>query len=357
MSVGVIGVGVYLPDEVRENDWWPDNVVQGWQQKNEETKKRLCAQNSSAPQSDGQRLIQAALSELLDDPFRGSLQRRVMPQNMVTSDMEVFAAEDVLRQTGVSADEVGILLTHSSVPDYLATNVACTVHSALGLPDNCFSLSVEAACNSFQLQLAIAEPWIRSGRARYGLLIQSSGTSRILPYDKPFSAWFGDGATAVLVGPVKTQGLVGSSHRTDGTFQNTLVASVPGGKWFESGPTTLCTTDMRRAQQMFLTCADQAREVIAEALQKGKLAAEDVNFYACHQPTPWMRKVTQKYAGLSSARWLDTFRWAGSLFAANIPLVMWSAQKEGLLSDGDVVATCAAGSGVTYSSLVLQWGR
>ena len=32
-AVGILGVGLHLPSEIRKNDWWSDEVVAGWQEK------------------------------------------------------------------------------------------------------------------------------------------------------------------------------------------------------------------------------------------------------------------------------------------------------------------------------------
>ena len=69
------------------------------------------------------------------------------------------------------------------------------------------------------------------------------------------------------------------------------------------------------------------------------------------------RRVAQECAGLRRARFVDTYATAGTLSAANVPLVLEVARREGSLQDGDVVATFSGGSGETYSSLILRWGR
>ena len=55
------------------------------------------------------------------------------------------------------------------VPDYLTPPNSCAVHWKLGLPKNCFVAAVDGTCNSFLLQLALAEQMILGGQARYGL--------------------------------------------------------------------------------------------------------------------------------------------------------------------------------------------
>jgi 3-oxoacyl-[acyl-carrier-protein] synthase III len=357
ISVGIHGLGTYLPSEIRRNDWWPKDIVARWR-------------TGAAPQQDpfadaegrlvteGMRRVAAAIAASCSDPFRGACERRVMPSEMRSTDMEIAAARDALSRSRIDPQQIGLVLTHTTVPDYLETNGACTVHHALGLARSCIALSVEAACNSFHLQLAIAEKMIQAGAVQYALLVQSCSVSRLLPYDKAYSAWFGDGATAVVVGPVSSgRGVCGQAHRCDGALNNTLVAGVPGARWHDTGRVELYSENIAAAQHVFLTVADAGEEVVAEALDAAGLTRSAIDFYASHQGASWLREVTQRHMRLDRAKSVDTFAWTGSLFGANVPLVLALGEREGMIADDSIVLTYAGGSGITWSSFVLKWGR
>jgi 3-oxoacyl-[acyl-carrier-protein] synthase-3 len=72
---------------------------------------------------------------------------------------------------------------------------------------------------------------------------------------------------------------------------------------------------------------------------------------------PWFRPVTQQFAGLDHAKSVDTFQSTGSLSAANIPFGLYVAEREGRLRHGDAAVFFAGGSGETWSSVALRWGR
>jgi 3-oxoacyl-[acyl-carrier-protein] synthase III len=357
--VGILGVGVYLPDEIRTNDFWPAAVAATWLQKWQERLPSMSnwySEDEQAPSS-GIAQVLAALMDIKNDPFQGSIERRVAPLDMPSSQMEIRAAKDALERANIPASEIGMLVSYSSVPDYLTTPNACAVHSALGLPEKCFTFSVEAACNSFLLQLSLAEKMIRCGQARYALLVQSSNFTRLIPSDQSPSPMFGDGATAVVVGAVADElGILGQSHHTDGRLHCALATGVPGKRWYDEGRNVFYANNLDLARQQIVVVADHSRQVITEALDDAGMATKDVDFYAPHQGTAWLRAVTQKFAGLDGARYTDTFRFAASLSAANIPLVLATAQREKNLRKGDVVAMFGGGAGETWSSVVMRWG-
>jgi 3-oxoacyl-[acyl-carrier-protein] synthase-3 len=109
------------------------------------------------------------------------------------------------------------------------------------------------------------------------------------------------------------------------------------------------------ARRQFLELPDQAKDLVERALVQAGLEKSDVRFWACHQGTPWIGKLTQEHLGLDHAIRVDTFKWAGSLSGANLPLVLSVGEREGVLRRGDVVALFTGGSGMTGTGMVLRW--
>ncbi|WP_437981643.1 3-oxoacyl-ACP synthase III family protein [Sorangium sp. So ce117] len=357
-SVGILGIGVFLPEEVRTNDWWPEPVVERWRAQARESLLRPEREPELPDLGPGARAILAGMASVEADPFRGVRERRVKAPGTEASDMEAAAARRALAAAGVSPGEVDLLLSNSQLPDYLGQPTAARVHHLLGLSPRCFTFGVDASSNGFLSQLSVAEQLVRSGRARCALLVQSSGWQHLVPRELAHSAWFGDAATAVVVGPVRDGlGLLGQAHGTDGTLFEAMVVGTPGGRWYEGKPVTLYPAELRQAREMLIGIADRGKWVLDAALTEAALGPEDVGFYACHQSTAWFRAVTQAFFGLTNAASYDFFPRTGSLSACNIPFALAMAEREGHLQEGDVVATHAGGSGICFSSVVLRWGR
>ncbi|MCA1664428.1 MAG: hypothetical protein LC659_09200 [Myxococcales bacterium] len=199
-SIGIQSVAAYLPETVRKNDFWPPEVVAKWRDRMASMLPRADA--LPADSTEGMRLTMQALLALRDDPFQGVRERRVVADEMLSSDMEVRAARMALEQAGVAVADIDLLITHTMVPDYLEVNSASIVQHKLGARRECLSFGIDAVCTSFLLQLQLAEQMIRSGQARRALVTQSSACSRLGPWDQPFSAHLGDCATALVIGTV-----------------------------------------------------------------------------------------------------------------------------------------------------------
>jgi 3-oxoacyl-[acyl-carrier-protein] synthase-3 len=272
--------------------------------------------------------------------------------------MEYEAASEAIRRANIDPNDIGLLLVNTLAPDFLVTNNACLLHHRLGLSPRCFTLATEAACNAFLMQVTVAQQMIAAGQAKYALVVQTCNISPLLPYDLAHSAWFGDGCAATVLGPVaEGLGVLATSHRTEGSFHGTIVAGVPEACWYrDGGKLSVYSADRAGARKMMLQLPENAAEVTSDVLAQRGYSAADIDFFAPHQATRWMRRVVQEHLRVTKARYVETFHWAASMFGANIPVALSVGEREGLLRHGDLVLTFAGGAGTTHSSVLLRWG-
>ncbi len=352
-NVGILGLGVYLPPEIRRNDWWPAEAVARWMS------ERRAAPKPPPPDqlTEGARRVIRAMAEQALDPFRFAVERRVMPGGMGVLDMEEQAARAALAQAGVEPGSIDLLLTYTLVPDDLLASPASKLHHRLGLPRSCFALHTDASSHAFLMQLTLAEVMIRAGHARRALLVQSCVPSRLLDMSDAISPTFGDAATAAVVGPVSSgRGIEASVSYTDGSNPRALVVSVPGGACYDRGRAVLHEGDPSQAQQLFLGAPDAFKESVDEVLARAARAHREIDFFCVHQGAPWLRRLVQEYVGLPAARSVETFATMGYVFGSTLPAALALAQETRALGDGDLVMLVAGGPGATYGATVLRWG-
>src|SRR5262245_7330749 len=84
VPAGILGIGSYLPPQVRTNDFWPSTFTENIEQKR--NKDFLAIERSS----DGQKTeippeIAAAMAALGTDPFFGARRRHVLDDDAETS--------------------------------------------------------------------------------------------------------------------------------------------------------------------------------------------------------------------------------------------------------------------------------
>jgi len=358
-NIGILGIGTYLPKEIRENKWWPIEVVENWI----DDKRRFSSAfdldaldlEDLSPEA---KILIETLNNLKRKPdvFEGSKIRHIMEPNEKTTDMEIAAASIALKNAEISPDKIDFLIIQSTLPDILLDANACIVHKALKLPAACFSHDVSGMCNAFLQQLFVAQGFIRSGIAKYGLLIQSSGMSRLIEREHPSSPFFGDGATAIVVGPVpKNQGVISIKNHTNGGLGSYFTTGVPGKRWYDEGRIKTYILHVSSGPLLNFNAVEQSKLLIESALLESRLDKSELQFYAGHQGMSWFREVTQKAIGIPRANTYDTFGKYASLVGSNIPLVLSLAAQNNILKRGDNVAAFSPGSGMTASGMIMKW--
>lgn len=357
MNVGILGIGFYLPKQVRTNDWWPKSITDKWMEDKERTQiavREIDLESDDTPEEI--RLLLNAMSSYKNDPFDGSVKRYVMADNEKTSDLEIQAAKEVLQNTGISPKKIDFILGATTLSDKLNDSNACLVQHGVGIPKSVYSQDIVGMCNSFLSQLKIAKALIQNGGMKYGLLIQSSGMSRFVRKAHPMSPAFGDGASAVLVGPVDDgYGVLDVECETDGSFANYLMLGSPGKRWYEAGEITTYFYDPAKAIQVVIAGLASGRPMTEAALAKLKLRKEDVNFFAGHQGAIWFRRVSQKLIGLDKAKFFDTYPLYSGLVGVNIPATLYNASKEKIIKKGDIISSYAPATGQVSYSVLIRW--
>jgi 3-oxoacyl-[acyl-carrier-protein] synthase-3 len=352
-NVGILATGMYMPSEIRRNDWWPSEVVARWMQQ----RGAMASPPVPADVSDGARRVLRAHAEQLADPFQGAVERRVLAADMTIADMEERAAREAIARSRIDPSLIDLLLTHSVVPDHQMTNPACELHERLGLSPRCLSMHTEATAYTVLGQLALAEASIAAGRTEYGLLVQSCAATRLIEMDDPNSVLLGDGATAVVVGPASAgHGFLSAVHYTEGRYPRSLIMSVRGGRWFDDGRVRVHIGDPRQLYEAHLRIPDTCAESVIAALRSSGLALSDVDFLCVFQGTPWLQGVVYEQLGIRELEPFDIFRRFGYLSSAMIPAALYVAEQEGKLADGDLVVLTGGGTGMTYGASVLRWG-
>ena len=187
--------------------------------------------------------------------------------------------------------DIDFLLVQSMCPDFLNTPDGCRIHEVLGLPSRTFTTTVEASCAGFLQQLVLAQGLIATGVGTRGLIVQSAPMSRILRQADPWSAAFGDGAAAAVVGAVaEGYGILTQAHATDGSTHGGLVTGVPGARWHDEGAAYMYVANNDHARKMVMSIPDAVKDLVEISLAEAGVGPEDVAFIAAHQATILVRR-------------------------------------------------------------------
>lgn len=349
-GVGIVGLGVALPGQVRSNAWWrehhpesfaADDFVRG-------TERALEARGADWRGR--------------DDPFRGAVERRVLEDERRPSDLEADACRAALASCGCGPDEVDLFVGFSQVQDDVGPANVNPVARRLGLPHAVTALGVDAGCASFVPHTALAVRMIQAGDHARALLYQSSAISRVTDYSKPASVLGGDGAVAEVIAPVEPGlGFVGRVQRHRARYCEGLVLARQDGdpRWYEAGSAMrVWSRDREAAHQMGVDAGEFARETCAAVLERNGAAVPDVDFFVCAQAAAWFGEACAQAVGMPGGRYLTTaehFERYGHLMAGSLPLNLYVAWSTGRLRKGDLVLAYSPGVGFVQAAMLLRW--
>lgn len=260
------------------------------------------------------------------------------------------ATVQALDRAGLAPGQVDVLVVATCTPNGNFPSVAAQIQGALGLPQHCVALDVNAACSGFVHALAVARGLL-AGMAgavrRHAVIVGAEQFSKILDFDdRSTCVLFGDGAGAVVMGAepapqgLERQGLLAVSMGTDGTL----------------GP-ALCTVDgyiQMNGREVYKHAVRQMGQVPGVLADAG-LTIDDVAHLVPHQANVRILEAAAKGLGLDSVRVVVTVDRHANTSAASIPLALDVANGQGRLRQGDVVLLEAFGAGFVWGEAVLRW--
>ncbi len=100
----------------------------------------------------------------------GIKERRVTADDVFTSDIAAFAAENALKNAGVSAEEIDLIIVAIISPDTYTPSVSCIVQEKIGAA-NAVAFDMNAACTGFVFALTYAKQYIQNGVFKRALVI------------------------------------------------------------------------------------------------------------------------------------------------------------------------------------------
>jgi len=150
------------------------------------------------------RLTNADLERLVDTTDAwivertGIRERRIAAAAETTATLAVAAGEAAIKQAGIQAEEVDLLIVATTTPEQPVPETSAFVHEGLGL--RCGAFDVGAGCAGFVYSLITGSVFLLGGGLGSVLIMGSETLSRIVDYkDRQTCVLFGDGAGAVLL--------------------------------------------------------------------------------------------------------------------------------------------------------------
>jgi 3-oxoacyl-[acyl-carrier-protein] synthase III len=306
--------------------------------------------------------LEVMLGEPLDAWLRanvGIVERRVMADDQVTSDLCVIAAQRAMARASVSAEELDLVIVASDTPDYLSPGTSSVVQHKLGAR-RAGTFDVNCACASWVTALDVGSKAIVADTDyRRVLVIGAYAMTRFLNWkDKRTATLFADGAGAVVLGASERPGVLAAKLAAVGEYHDAL-GIYTGGSARPATAKTIAAQGaphvefVRKFPATFNT--ERWPELVRATLHKAGLGLDEVSLFLFTQLNLRTIEAVMEamHQPVAKAHWImDKWGYTGS---ACIPMALDDAVTQGRLTPGDVVVLCASGGGISMAAAVIRW--
>ncbi len=326
-SVGITGVGKYMPEDILTN---------------EDLSKMVDTNNEWIMERTGIK------------------ERRIVKENIATSDLGTEAARAALQDAKLRPEDIDLIIVATTTPDHAFPSTACIIQSNLGLV-NAAAFDLSAACSGFVYGLATASSFISSGAYKKILVIGSEVFSKIINWeDRNTCILFGDGAGAcVLERCEEGYGILSFDLGADGTGGNCLIVPAGGSRM----PTSSKTLEQKEhllqmdGKEVFKFGVRIMERATRNALDKANLTTEDVDFLVPHQANIRIIDSASKKLKINSEKLCINLEKYGNMSSASIPVALEEAVKMNKIKKGDIVVLVGFGAGLTWGSMAIKWSK
>lgn len=158
---------------------------------------------------------------------------KALPEQ-TASDLATAAAENLLRQTGIAKEDIGLMVLITQSPDYRRPSSASVVQKRLGLPIDCSCMEINLGCSGFIYGLQVTSCMMSSSNVKHAILLMGETASKLVdPHDRSIVMMYGDAGAAILL-ERNEESHITTLLRSDGNRFKSII--LPAGGFRDMNP-------------------------------------------------------------------------------------------------------------------------
>ena len=275
----------------------------------------------------------------------GIASRRVAGPDESLADMAAAAGGKALAGSGLSPEDIDLVIVANCTPEAPIPNTAATVARRLGImAPGAYDLN--AACAGFCYALAAASDSVRAGTATNVLVIGAEKLSQWVDWtDRSTAIIFADGAGAAVVSPLADEddesGIGPVVWGSDGDMADKIVISDRNSFIHQEG------------QAVFRWATTALHPVAKEACRRAGVDPSELTAFIPHQANLRIIESIARRLGAPQALVADDIVTAGNTSSASIPLALSRMAERGELPSGSPALLLGFGAGICYAAQVI----
>ncbi len=288
----------------------------------------------------------------------GIKERRIASPEQATSDLAYEASVKALKNAGLNAEDIDLIIVATVSPDMLTPSAACILQMKLGAV-NAIAFDINAACTGFIYALSVADKFIKTGASKKALVVGAETLSRFTDWtDRTTCVLLADGAGAVILEPTKNDdGIQTIDIFSDGTMWDFIHIPAGGSRI----PVTEEVIKKRlnflkmRGNDTFKVAVRTLEEVVSTTLKNTGIDSSQLSLLVPHQANIRIIQAMAKRLSLPMEKVMININKYGNTSAASIPIALDEANQEGRIKRGDYIMLAAFGAGLTWGAALIKW--
>lgn len=269
----------------------------------------------------------------------GMLQIAVSQPEETAASMSIKAFEAIAAKSPqFDPMATGAVIAVTQTPSENIPHVSASIHSALGLNDQCACFDVSLGCSGYVYGINILKALMEANGIHQGLLFTCDPYSKIInPTDRNTALLFGDAATVTLLSTKATFSIGKSTLNTRGKEGNALV-------------TREGILEMN-GRAIYNFCATVVPKDIQNAAELNEIELENIDRFLFHQGSKYIVDTISRRLKLPAEKVVFGAGSYGNTVSSSIPLLL---EKE--LCDNQIKTILLSGFGVglSWASTVLK---
>jgi 3-oxoacyl-[acyl-carrier-protein] synthase III len=274
----------------------------------------------------------------------GIASRRIAGPDETVADMAVAAGGKALAASGLSPEDIDLVIVATCTPEVQIPNTAAQVARRLGISAP-GAYDMNAACAGFCYALANAADAVRAGSAGNVLVIGSEKLSQWIDWtDRSTCIIFADGAGAAVVGPADDpadSGIGPVVWGSAGDMADKIYIKDRNSFIFQEG------------QAVFRWATTALHPVGRQACERAGVDPTELAAFVPHQANLRIVEAIARRLGAPQAIVADDIVTAGNTSSASIPLALSRMLERGELPSGAPVLLLGFGAGICYAGQVI----
>lgn len=301
------------------------------------------------------------LSEFLDtnDEWirtRSGIKERHIATNETTTDLGVNAAKVALKNSGLSENDIDLVICSTGTPDVCVPTVAASIKKELGI-ESAVAFDMNTNCSGFVYAITVAESLMKTCYYKNAIVIGADTNSQILNWeDRLTSVLFGDGAGAVILSNTKNTGIMSTHLDCVIDHNNSLLC------YNKINSTPFFTSNYRKNTKITMSGQGVMRfaikafmEAVYAVVNKANISIDDIKLIIPHQANIRILRSAAKKMNIDENKIYINIDRRANTSAATIPIALYEALNKNMINRGDFVLFVAFGGGLSSGAVLLEW--